>query len=207
MDSRNHFKLLKCGLQPIYAQDLIVQNEDVDASCLKCQRNVEHRKLCLKGQTICLLPIECASEFDTLCLREWKNLESANKHLGVQIPEIFFFFFSYCSQLQYFPKILENMENLRHLDLNETIIKELPASIEHLNRLEVLILHSCENLVTLLESIFNLCFLEVLDVSYCSKLHKLPQNLGRLQSLKHLGTCGLNSTCYQLLSLSGLCSL
>ena len=93
MDSRNHFKLLKCGLQPIYAQDLIVQNEDVDASCLKCQRNVEHRKLCLKGQTICLLPIECASEFDTLCLREWKNLESANKHLGVQIPEIFFFFF------------------------------------------------------------------------------------------------------------------
>ncbi|RVW83886.1 Disease resistance-like protein CSA1 [Vitis vinifera] len=91
----------------------------------------------------------------------------------------------------YFPKILENMANLRHLDLNETIIKELPASIEHLNRLEVLILHSCENLVTLLESIFNLCFLEVLDVSYCSKLHKLPQNLGRLQSLKHLDERGI----------------
>ena len=126
---------------------------------------------------------------------------------GSSNPWNLFFFFSFCSQLQYFPKILENMANLRHLDLNETIIKELPASIEHLNRLEVLILHSCENLVTLLESIFNLCFLEVLDVSYCSKLHKLPQNLGRLQSLKHLGTCGLNSTCYQLLSLSGLCSL
>ena len=182
----------------------------MDASYLKCQRNVEHQKLCLKGQTICLLPIECASEFDTLCLRECKNLESANKHLGVQIPEIFFFsffFLSYYSQLQYFPKILENMEKLRQLDLNGMTIKELPASIKHLNRLEVLILHSCKNLVTLLESIFNLCFLEVLDVSYCSKLHKLPQNLGRLQSLKHLGTCGLNSTCYQLLSLSGLCSL
>ena len=87
-DSRNHFKVLKCGLQPLYAQDPTVKTEDVDASCLECQRNVEYRKLCLKGQTISLLPIECASEFDTLCLRECKNLESANKHLGVQIPKI-----------------------------------------------------------------------------------------------------------------------
>ncbi|KAL6315273.1 hypothetical protein AAG906_000357 [Vitis piasezkii] len=89
-------------------------------------------------------------------------------------------------QMWYFPEILENMENLRELHLNGTAIKELPSSIEHLNRLEVLNLNFCENLVTLPESICNLCFLEVLDVSYCSKLHKLPQNLGRLQSLKHL---------------------
>ena len=67
MGFRNYFKVLKCGLEPIYAQDPIVQTEDVDASCLECQRNVEHRKLCLKGQTINLLPIEHASEFDTLC--------------------------------------------------------------------------------------------------------------------------------------------
>ncbi|XP_034675717.1 disease resistance protein RPV1-like [Vitis riparia] len=99
------------------------------------------------------------------------------------------------------------MENLRELHLNKTAIKELPSSIKYLNRLEVLNLYGCKNLVTLPESICNLCFLEVLDVSDCSKLHKLPQNLGRLKSLTIFYACGLNSTCCQLLSLSGLCSL
>ncbi|KAJ9691428.1 hypothetical protein PVL29_013567 [Vitis rotundifolia] len=206
MDYRNHFKALKCGLQPIYAQDPIVQIEDVDASCLKCQRNVEHRKLCLKGQTINLLPIECASEFDSLCLRECKNLESLPTSIW-EFKSLKSLFCSQCSQLQYFLEILENMENLRELHLNGTAIKERPSSIEHLNRLEVLNLDSCENLVTLPESICNLCFLKNLNVSHCSKLHKLPQNLGRLRSLKTLYAMGLNSTCCQLLSLSGLCSL
>ncbi|XP_034675715.1 disease resistance protein RPV1-like isoform X1 [Vitis riparia] len=206
MGSRNHFKVLKCGLQPIYAQDPIVQTEDVDASCLECQRNVEYRKLCFKGQIISQLPIERASEFDTLCLRECKNLESLPTSIW-ELKSLKSLFCSNCSQLQYFPEILENMENLRQLHLNGSAIKELPSSIEHLNRLEVLNLNSCKNLVSLPESICNLCFLQVLDVSYCSKLHKLPQNLGRLQSLKHLYACGLNSTCCQMLSLSGLCSL
>ncbi|KAJ9676311.1 hypothetical protein PVL29_025034 [Vitis rotundifolia] len=206
MDSRNHFKVVKCGFQAIYAKDPIVQTEDVDASCLECQRNVEHRQLCLKGQTINLLPIEHASEFDTLCLRECKNLESLPTSIW-EFKSLKSLFCSYCSQLQYFPEILEKMENLRQLHLNGTAIKELPSSIEHLTRLEILNLYGCQNLVTLPESICNLCFLEVLDVGYCSKLHKLPQNLGRLQSLKILGAMGLNSTCCQLLSLSGLCSL
>ncbi|RVW81847.1 hypothetical protein CK203_050829 [Vitis vinifera] len=136
-------EVVKCGLQPIYAQDPIVQTEDVDASCLECQRNVEHRKLCLKGQTISLLPIECASEFDTY----------------------------------YFPEILENMENLRQLHLNGKAIKELPSSIEHLNRLQ----------------------------SRCQLLFKIKiaTKPGEAASLKRLRACGLNSTCCQLLSLSG----
>ncbi|CBI17047.3 unnamed protein product, partial [Vitis vinifera] len=206
MGCRNHFKVLKCGLEPIYAQDPIVQTDDVDASCAECQRNVEHRKLCLKGQTISLPPIECASEFDTLCLRECKNLESLPTSIW-EFKSLKSLFCSDCSQLQYFPEILENMENLRQLHLNGTAIKELPSSIEHLNRLQVLNLERCKNLVTLPESICNLRFLEDLNVNYCSKLHKLPQNLGRLQSLKCLRARGLNSRCCQLLSLSGLCSL
>ena len=40
-------KVLKCGFQPIYAYDPMVQTRDV--SCTDCQRNVENRKLCLKG--------------------------------------------------------------------------------------------------------------------------------------------------------------
>ena len=138
-------------------------------------------------------------------LRECKNLESLPTSIW-EFKSLKSLFCSDCSQLQYFPEILEKMENLRELHLNGTAIKELPSSIEHLNRLELLNLDRCQNLVTLPGSTCNLCFLEVLNVSECSKLHKLPQNLGRLQSLKILYACGLNSTCCQLLSLSGLCS-
>ena len=99
------------------------------------------------------------------------------------------------------------MENLRELHLDKIAIEELPSSIEHLNRLEILNLQGCQELVTLLESICNLCFLGDLNVNYCYKLNKLPQNLGRLKSLKFLSASGLNSRCCQLLSLSGLCFL
>ena len=68
-------------------------------------------------------------------------------------------------------------------------------------------LSGCRELATLPESICNLCFLQYLNISYCSKLHILPQNLGRLKSLKSLLAHGLNSTCSLLISLSGSCSL
>ena len=61
--------------------------------------------------------------------------------------------------------------------------------------------------MTLLESIFNLCFLGDLNVNYCYKINRLPQSLRRLKSLKFLSASCLNSRCCQLLSLSGLYSL
>ncbi|XP_034677016.1 disease resistance protein RUN1-like isoform X2 [Vitis riparia] len=204
--SYSNFKVIKCGLQPIYAQDPMVQTADVDVSCLECQRNEENRNLCFKGQTINQLPIEYPSEVETLCLRDCKNLESLPTSIW-ELKSLKSLVCSNCSQLQCFPESLENMGNLRELHLNGTAIKKLPSSIDYMNKLEVLNLESCQNLETLPESICNLCSLEVLHVSHCSKLHKWPQNLGTLKSLKLLYACGLNSTCCRLLSLSGLCSL
>ena len=207
--SYNNFKVLNCGLQPIYAYDPVIVNDD--ASCLECQRNAEYRKLCLRGQSqttnIQLPTNQCAAAVDTLCLRDCKNLESLPASIWDQLKSLKSLFCSNCSQLQYFPEILQKMENMRELHLNGTAIKELPSSIVRLSRLQVLNLANCQNLETLPESLCNLCFLEVLVVSYCPKLHRLPHNLGMLQTLKCLFTRGLNSMCCQLLSLSGLCSL
>ena len=201
-------KVLKCGFQPIYAYDPTVQTRDV--SCTDCQRNVENRKLCLKGQPNPLTHLSCiptVAVLDTLCLRDCKNLESLPTSIWDKLKSLKSLFLSNCSQLRCFPQVLTNVENLRELHLDGTAIKELPSSIEHLNRLAILNLRGCRELVTLPESICNLCFLQYLNVNYCSNLHKLPQNLGRLKSLNSLFACGLNSMCGRLLSLSGLCSL
>ena len=202
------YKVLKCGFQPIYAYDPTVQTRDV--SCTDCQRNVENQKLCLRGQPNPINQLSCiptADVLDTLCLRDCKNLESLPTSIWDQLKSLKSLFLSDCSKLRCFPQVLTNVQNLRELHLDRTAIKELPSSIEHLNRLEILNLKLCRELVTLPESICNLCFLQYLNVSYCSKLHKLPKNLGKLKSLKSLLAYGLNSMCSRLLSLSGLCSL
>ncbi|KAL6343071.1 hypothetical protein AAG906_017883 [Vitis piasezkii] len=64
-----------------------------------------------------------------------------------------------------------------------------------------------QNLVNLPESICNLTSLKELHVQSCPKFKKLPDNLGRLQSLLHLSVGPLDSMNFQLPSLSGLCSL
>ncbi|KAJ9676304.1 hypothetical protein PVL29_025028 [Vitis rotundifolia] len=81
------------------------------------------------------------------------------------------------------------MENLRQLHLDGTAIKELPSSIEHLTRLEVLNLCGCQNLVTLPESICNLCFLEALDDFEC-KIYLREKRFARVNLIVS-GSCGI----------------
>ena len=57
------------------------------------------------------------------------------------------------------------------------------------------------------ERICNLTSLRNLVVTGSPNFNKLPDNLGRLQSLEHLYVRYLGSTIFQLPSLSGLCSL
>ena len=97
-----------------------------------------------------------------------------------------------CSNLRVFPEILENMENLRHLYLSGTSIKELPSSIEHLRGLQHLSLENCSNLVNIPESICKLSSLKWLDVNLCTELEKFPDNLGSFQCLECLEVSGLN---------------
>ena len=95
-------KVLKCGLQPIYAYDHPTRDRDV--RCFDCKRNVENHKLCLKGQSINQLPntYMCADNvFDTKCLRDYKNLESLLAN-NWELKSLKSLFCSNCSQLQFF---------------------------------------------------------------------------------------------------------
>ncbi|KAM1219301.1 hypothetical protein ACFX2I_046376 [Malus domestica] len=79
------------------------------------------------------------------------------------------------------------MERLASLDLDETSIRELPASIERLQGLVSLNLKNCKSLVYLPNSICNLLSLEWLTLCGCSKLSKLPQDLWYLKRLNIKG--------------------
>ncbi|KAF7813105.1 TMV resistance protein N-like [Senna tora] len=67
-----------------------------------------------------------------------------------------------CSSLEFFPKVLEPMENVRDIYLDQTAIKELPFSIENLVGLERLYLRHCARLKQLPSSILMLPKLQVI---------------------------------------------
>ena len=61
---------------------------------------------------------------------------------SLMLPSLESLTLSHCYCLESFPEILGKMENLTHLDLYYTSIKELPYSICNLTRLQELCLHS-----------------------------------------------------------------
>ncbi|RVW96819.1 TMV resistance protein N [Vitis vinifera] len=208
INSEKVLKVKECGIRLIYSQDLQQSHEDADVRiCRACRRDgTLRRKCCFKDSDMNEVPIiENPSELDSLCLRDCRNLTS--------LPSSIFGFKSLatlscsgCSQLESFPEILQDMESLRKLFLDGTAIKEIPSSIQRLRVLQYLLLRS-KNLVNLPESICNLTSFKTLVVESCPNFKKLPDNLGRLQSLLHLSVGPLDSMNFQLPSLSGLCSL
>ncbi|RDY01144.1 TMV resistance protein N, partial [Mucuna pruriens] len=80
-----------------------------------------------------------------------------------------------CSKVGKFPEIVERMVHFEELLLQGTAIKELPESIEHLNRLKVLLLDSCQRLEHLPNSLHNLQCLTSLGLTDCCKLKELPK--------------------------------
>ena len=65
-------------------------------------------------------------------------------------------------------------------------LKELPASIGKLGKLEYLDISLCECLKELPQEIGELKKLEELDMRECSRLRKLPKSVGGLKYLKHV---------------------
>ncbi|RXI00726.1 hypothetical protein DVH24_000960 [Malus domestica] len=120
-----------------------------------------------------------------------------------------------CTSLKYLP---EMPRNIKHLNLSESGIKELPQSvwshekisylnISHCSDLEKLPsnicklkvsgsfdLVGCESLVESLssipKSICKLKYLEELDLSWCSKLENFPEILEPMEDLQCLKLCG-----------------
>ncbi|KAL6328608.1 hypothetical protein AAG906_003293 [Vitis piasezkii] len=89
---------------------------------------------------------------------------------------------SNCLRLKKLPEIQENMESLKELFLDDTGLRELPSSIEHLNGLVLLKLKNCKRLASLPESICKLTSLQTLTLSGCSELKKLPDDMGAYNS-------------------------
>ena len=152
------------------------------------------RKLHLDGTAIQELP----SSIQSLKGLQYLNLAYCRDLLSLPeticyLKSLAFLSCQGCSQLKSFPEIREVMENLRELYLDGTAIEELPTSIRSLKGLQRLTLSYCKNLVNLLDSIFNLRFLNYLNVNLCSKLDKFPLNLGNLQCLESLQVAGFDS--------------
>uniref|UniRef100_A0A0R0FT79 TIR domain-containing protein n=1 Tax=Glycine max TaxID=3847 RepID=A0A0R0FT79_SOYBN len=106
---------------------------------------------------------------------------------------------SHCSSLEYFPEILGEMENIKHLFLYGLHIKELPFSFQNLIGLPWLTLGSCfkrfahvrylnlsgNNFTILPEFFKELQFLISVDMSHCEHLQEirgLPPNLKYLDA-------------------------
>nr|XP_023882249.1 disease resistance protein TAO1-like [Quercus suber] len=88
--------------------------------------------------------------------------------------------------LKKFPEVVGNMSCLSELSLNETAITGLPLSIEHLIGLIKLDLRDCKNLSSLPNGFYSSMSLKHLNLFGCSKLVKLPENLGNIETLEEL---------------------
>ena len=93
---------------------------------------------------------------------------------------------SRCSKIKQIPEFGRNMKHVHTLLLGGTAITKLPTSIEHLTNLDSLSLWDCKNLVCLPSTICNLKLVRLVDLYGCSKLDRLPENLGNAESLERL---------------------
>ncbi|CAL2276355.1 unnamed protein product [Prunus armeniaca] len=92
----------------------------------------------------------------------------------------------FCSKLKKIPEFSGQMKNFSTLDLQVTSIEKLPSSIGCLVGLTSLLLKDCKNLAGLLSEICNLKSLGALHVNGCSKIDKLPENMGEMECLRTL---------------------
>ncbi|KAM3215708.1 hypothetical protein P3L10_025148 [Capsicum annuum] len=78
------------------------------------------------------------------------------------------------------------MHRLSELFLEATALSELPESFENLSGVNVINLSNCKRIECLPSCIFKLKCLKTLDVSGCSKLKNLPDDLGFSVGLQKL---------------------
>ncbi|KAG5223394.1 disease resistance protein [Salix suchowensis] len=84
------------------------------------------------------------------------------------------------------PDAIKQLTCIRSLDLSWSSIKEIPKEVGKLIHLRHLNLEGCRELVSLPETMCDLCNLQSLDVFRCSSLKELPLAIGKLIKLRHL---------------------
>ncbi|KAJ6856127.1 disease resistance protein RGA3 [Populus alba x Populus x berolinensis] len=102
------------------------------------------------------------------------------------------------------PKLIANLSCLRTLNLSSCGIEEVPSNIRKLIHLRYVDL-SRNEIRELPKEMCELYNMLTLDVSYCSELERLPDNIGRLVKLRHLSI--LNIQFMKKRGVEGLSSL
>ncbi|KAJ6417921.1 hypothetical protein OIU84_001328, partial [Salix udensis] len=84
------------------------------------------------------------------------------------------------------PDVMKQLTCIRSLNVSGSSIKEIPKEVGKLIHLRHLNLEGCRDLVSLPETMCDLCNLQSLDVSQCLSLKELPLAIGKLIKLRHL---------------------
>ncbi|KAJ6417865.1 hypothetical protein OIU84_001281 [Salix udensis] len=84
------------------------------------------------------------------------------------------------------PDVMKQLTCIRSLNLSRSSIEEIPKEVGKLIHLRHLNLEGCRELVSLPETICDLCNLQSLDVCGCESLNELPGAIGKLVNLRHL---------------------
>ena len=106
----------------------------------------------------CFGSLEKLSRWDLTYCRKLQILPSQ-----LRLKSLYSFCLTGCSRLEKLPNFHPEMECLNNLELQGSGIREVPSSIEHLSKLEVLRLFKCKNLGDLPDSIYKLQQLMWLD--------------------------------------------
>ncbi|PRQ22532.1 putative leucine-rich repeat domain, L domain-containing protein [Rosa chinensis] len=133
--------------------------------------------------------IEVLERLTVLNLKDCKNLVHFSSSVrGLKSLKVLNL--SGCSKVNKLPNDVGLLESLEKLYLKDTGIRELPTSTRMLERLSLLNMEDCKHLVCLLSSVGGLKSLKDLNLSGCSKLDKLPDELGHVACLKKLDVSG-----------------
>ncbi|KAJ6764554.1 LEUCINE-RICH REPEAT-CONTAINING [Salix koriyanagi] len=84
------------------------------------------------------------------------------------------------------PEVMKQLTCIRSLNLSRSSIEEIPKEVGKLIHLRHLNLEWCRELVSLPETMCDLCNLQSLDIRGCKSLNELPQAIGKLIKLRHL---------------------
>ncbi|KAJ6386619.1 hypothetical protein OIU78_016528 [Salix suchowensis] len=84
------------------------------------------------------------------------------------------------------PDVIKQLTYIRSLNLSRSSIKEIPKEVGKLIHLRHLNLECCRELVSLPETMCDLCNLQSVDVSGCWSLKELPVAIVNLIKLRHL---------------------